>query len=165
VSTYQFRTGSRIKASLNAQAVGEELARLRGSGEGFTPEGVVRAARPKGSALHEHFSWGLTGDEAIQQVLEREASYLIRSVIRIEGEGRAAVLAPAFVSLITRAEGQREYVSSVRALTDEEYRAQVLGGAVDDFMALRNRYRQLDELSRIFEAIDATVEERALVAV
>lgn len=165
MTAFAFKSGAHIRASLDPQAVGEELEQLRTEyREGFTPELVVEKASSEASAMHAHFSWDVTGEEARQRLLESEAAHLIRAVqVVVVNDQEREITAPAFVSVVTRDTDERSYIPTVVALTDDEYRSQVLGEAVGAFMALRRRYRDLDELNRIFAAVDQYAEERELV--
>jgi len=96
--------------------------------------------------------------------VETEAGYLIRSVVAIQSDEPESPATSAFVSVVTRAQGEREYLPTVAAMKDEDYRQQVLAEALNDFVALRRRYRDLHELALVFAAIDAVAGIREPVA-
>ena len=58
----------------------------------------------------------------------------------------------AFVSVDRQ--GERSYTSTVHAMTDADLRAQVLATAWRELLALREKYAGLEELARIFAAVD-----------
>lgn len=153
-TVYRFRQATAVKASLDPQAVGEELARIREvTGAGFTPAAIVEQARPETSPLHNAFSWGLTAEQALQRVLENEARYLIRHVV-IYREEMAEPYSPAFFSVAIDRYESNEYLPLYEVLSDEAYRAQLVAEALKALRQWRARYHDLDELRSVFRAID-----------
>lgn len=75
--TYSFRPGTRV-TGVNAQAAGEELARISDKHGELTAPVVVEEARPKNAALHPVFEW----NDRLAAELHRQhqARNLIRSV-------------------------------------------------------------------------------------
>lgn len=148
---YGWRPGSRI--NLDAEAAGKELERVRrANGGALTPDRVVDSARSHNSALHSHFEW----DDAVAAEHHRlgQAGEIIRAIT--VDISRSNVEAPknirAFVSV--EREGQRSYTSSVEAMTDADLRKQVLANAWRELLAVREKYAGLEELARVFSAID-----------
>lgn len=164
---YQFSASARMPKGLDAQAIGMRLARLRNaSGPGFTPADVVTDARKPTSPLHPAFGdlWDLAPDEALQRVLEDRASYIARHV-RIVVERQVDGLTvheqrPMTVSVVERTTSERRYLPSVTAMSDEDYREQVLEEAYRYFWAGRERYKNIAELARVFRVVDEVVAER-----
>lgn len=151
---------------LDYQVVGERLEHLRETlGAGFAPSRVVEDARPEDSPLHEAgFTWDAT--EAHQKLLEQEAAYLVRNVISIDtGPDGVERTTRAFVSIVERESQERRYLPIVTALSDDEYREQILHTALKEALSWRRKYDELREFARIFEAIDRTakrIEKRSI---
>lgn len=147
---YQFRDGSHVSSKLDAQACGDFIAALGTR----APSDIVEASRPKHAPTHAHFSWGITSGEAKMRVWEQEAGQLVRAIMVKREDKPDAPPLPAFVSVMKRDSLDRGYVPVVEALSDDEYRLQVLAEAKSALIAWRRRYRDLEELGRVFEAID-----------
>jgi len=148
---YGWRPGARI--SLDAQAAGKEMERVRkANGGSLSPDVVLDSARSHNSALHAHFEW----DDAVAAEQHRlsQAGELIRAIT--VDISRSNVEPPktirAFISV--EREGERSYTSTVHAMTDADLRAQVLATAWRELLALREKYAGLEQLARIFAAID-----------
>lgn len=157
---YRFKEQATTRG-LDPNVVGHELERLRARPDGLTPTTLVESARSTRSPLHGYFSWDLTAEEALQRALEHEASVLIRSIVVVatDDETGTTQTAPAFVSVVIAEE--RAYIPMVEALSDDQYRAQVLSEALSAFQALRRRYGQMKELARLFEVVDEVAAEHA----
>jgi hypothetical protein len=157
VTIYRFKDASHLSRTLDPQAVGNRLDALRHNGHGFTPEAVVADARKKTSPFHDAFTW----DDTVAAGLHRltEAGYLIRNVVTVvqqEG-GDREVRAFLPVTMEDVPDDQR-YVSIEVAMSNEDYRSQVLNQALSEMIALRRKYQDFQELARIFRAIDATAK-------
>lgn len=151
-TVYQFKAGAHISG--DAQAVGERLDQIRDSANGLTPEAVVADAASPGSVLHPHFEWD--DSKAAERYRLDQAGHLIRSVTVVfeEPEPSAAPrTVRAFLPIETGA-GERVYESSVRAMNDGEMRAQVLKRAHAELSAVSRKWRELQELAGVFEALD-----------
>lgn len=148
---YAWRPGSRI--SLDPEKAGRELENIRTTNDGrLTPVDVVDRARSANSALHEHFEWD--DERAAEQHRLAQAGELIRSIT--VDISRSNVEPPkhikAFVS-VEREEG-RSYTSTLHAMSDKDLRRQVLEAAWRELLAIRQKYAGLEELARVFAAID-----------
>lgn len=148
---YAWRPGSRV--SIDAEKAGRELENIRvtNGGELLAPD-VVERARSANSALHEHFEWD--DATAAEQHRLAQAGELIRSIT--VDVSRSNVEPPkhvrAFVSV--ERESGRSYTSTLHAMGDAELRRQVLEGAWRELLAVRQKYAGLEELARVFAAID-----------
>jgi len=146
---YQWKPGSR--AELDAQAVGEELERIRTKHNGrLESEMVIEAARECGSPLHTAFEWN--NKRAADAYRVDQARYLIRSIEVIVEDQPDAKPVRAFVSVVR--DQDRSYTSVSHALGDPELRRQVLLGALGELEAWRIRYAELVELANVFASID-----------
>ena len=75
--TYEFVLGARVSGGLNAQTVGEELARLTAKYGMLTAEVILREAEPEDAPLHPAFEWD--DSKAAREYRLSQARYLARS--------------------------------------------------------------------------------------
>lgn len=148
---YAWSPGARYSG--DAQKVGTEIERIRKAGAGsLEPEAVVEHARSHNSVLHTYFEWD--DEKAAHSYRVSQAGDLIRAVqVDIT---RSNIEKPktirAFVSV--KQGGERSYTSTLHAMNDQQLRAQVLATAWAELLALRRKYEHLEELGRIFAAMD-----------
>jgi hypothetical protein len=158
--TYAFREGARFQpgAKPNPQAVGEHLELLKGQAEGdLTPEAVVADAQHDNSPLHNLFEWDDT--EAARQHRLHQARNLIGVVVvryLVDGETEPRNIR-AFVNLKME-DGGHVYRSTIASLQDPQTRDVVLSGALRELQTFERKYRDLAELSEVFDAL-ARVEK------
>lgn len=151
-SIYQFKPGAHLSG--DAQSVGERLAALEARGR-LTPQAVLQDARKESSVLHSFFEW----DDAKAAHAHRinQAGHLIRCVtVQVEegdGEAQDPKTIRAFVP-IEGADEDRSYVPTMKALSDDAMRRQVLAQAHAELGAVARKYRELKELSEVCKAID-----------
>jgi len=152
---YRFKDGAHLPKGLQPQEVGERLASIReGDGAGFTPESVLADAASEASPLHPAFTWD-DAQAAAERRLE-QAGHLIRSTIYVHrdeetGEEREV---RAFFPVIVRGVQESRYLPIYAAMSDDDYRQQVLERGLGDLLALRRKYQDIQEFARIFAAID-----------
>jgi len=155
---YTWRQASRF-TGLDAQAVGEELERIRQSyGIHVTAEQIVEAASDPMSPLHDAFPW----DDAQAANAHRleVARLLLRSVrVVIITPERKEIVASAFVSTPREKPNSRHYTTTEYAMGDPELRAHVLRQALQELAAFRRKYAELSELAIVFAAIDTARKE------
>ena len=162
---YQFKEGAHLSG--DAQTVGERLDTIRAR-RGLTPENVVQDARSAKSPLHQYFEWDDL--KAAQNYRIGQAGHLIRSVTIIMQEPESGqadlpavelamkpVTVRAFMP-VHRSDGERVYESTAIALSDTEYRRQVLEQAHSELSAVARKYRELQELAGVVKAIDQVGE-------
>lgn len=149
---YRWRSGSK-RHSGDPQVVGEVLETIREQNGGLlAARQVVRAATPVTHPLHRYFAWD--DREAGRKFRNIQAQQLIASVfVEVEG-GEEPLTTHAYVSIGDSRPQGRFFVGVADAMADPEMRAQVLSEAMGAIAAWRKRYRDLHELSEIFEAID-----------
>lgn len=148
---YAWRPGSRV--SLDADKAGRELENIRNThgGELHAPD-VLERARSANSSLHAHFEWD--DGRAAEAHRLSQAGELIRSItVDISRSNvEPAKQVRAFVS-VARETG-RSYTSTLHAMGDKDLRRQVLEAAWRELLAVRQKYEGLEELARVFAAID-----------
>lgn len=147
---YQFKDGAHLSG--DAQAVGEKLSALEANGK-LTPEGVVREAKNIRSVLHPYFEWD--DAKAAERWRMDQASHLIRSVtVQVEPQDHEEPrIIRAFVP-ISGADENRSYVPTLKALGDAEMRRQVLAQAHSELGAVARKYREMQELAEVVQAIE-----------
>ncbi len=148
---YKFAKG--ISFPADAQVVGETIASIRDANDGMVQAAdLVNEARPKQAPLHNLFEW--RNGVAAEKFREEQARRVIRAVRTVFDEtSDEPIETVAFVRVRTEEQGSG-YVSSVRAMTDDDMRSQVLAEARAAIIGWQKRYRHLQELEVIFNAID-----------
>lgn len=158
IKEWSFRAGSRLKG--DPKKVAAELQRIKKNSSGdkqqLYAESVVQAAEPTRSILHDYFEWD--DDKAAQEYRLEQARHLIRS-IRITYDNPKAPEKDIEVKLFVNLDGGQTntpepYIDVATALTEEQYRAQLLRNALRDAHRWANKYRALTELDTIFNAIE-----------
>lgn len=128
-----------------------ERIRLVNAGA-LTQEAVLEQARSANSSLHPHFVW--EDGEAAEKYRLGQAGELIRSItVDVSRSNLAEKPIRAFIS-VQRADGERSYTSTLVAMSDQELRGQVIKAAWAELLAVRRKYEGLEELARVFAAID-----------
>ncbi len=147
---YRWRPGSRMRGS--AQHAGEIIERLQQTQGKATPEEILKVAKPADSPLHSYFEWD--NSVAAHKFRLQQAADLVRSIdlVRVDNM-EAPPKARAFASVVLRGEEGRSYVHVKDALSDPEYRGQLLTEARQEMESFRVRYAGLQELARVFSAI------------
>lgn len=136
----------------------EEMARDEAGG-GLTPTRVVLEAERLGdeSPFSQYLTWD--NDKAAHKCRLIEAANLIRKVrVVVEtSEGRRITFRKFSSSLPDRISGGG-YRLTQEVLNDDERRGALLDTALAEFNALRRKYKSLEELSGVFDAIDEVLE-------
>lgn len=146
---YQWKEGSRI--SIDAQAAGEEMERIRVVNNGrLDAKDVVIAAAEAASPLHEHFEWNDAA--AAERWRLEQAGHLIRCITVEIGEHEGTEPIRAFVSVVR--DEDRSFTSIQHAMSDVDLRKQVISQAWTELEAWRKRHAELIEFARVFTAID-----------
>lgn len=150
MTTYAWRPGARI--TLDAQVAGEELSRIERHNNGrLDRKDVLEQARAPTNPLHPAFEWN--DGEAAEQWRLQQASVLITCITTVvEKDGAVSAPVRAFVSVVR--DEDRSYVNIAHALSEEDLRRQVLGRAMRELVAWRDRYAELTELASLFVAVD-----------
>lgn len=132
-------------------AVRAELERLKADGV-IKPADVVDFARNEETALHACFTWD--DSEAAQQYRLLEARNILRVYVTTEEAG--VTDCRAFVSLTTdRSKEGGGYRSLADVMSDDTLREQMLADAFSQFNAMKQRYKSLQQLSKVWAAVDA----------
>lgn len=140
--------------------VAEELERLRRTAADgiLQPRAVVEAARDPESPLHPEFEWDDT--DAAEKWRLYQARNLINVVVRYVDAGHGKQIAcRVYASLTSDRQGEGGYRLVTDVLADSALRQQLLADARADMKRFRDKYRDLEELADVFEAMEATEQE------
>jgi len=130
--------------------INRELQALEQRDGVLMPDRVVEFASDPKSALHSQFEWD-DGEAAHQWRLEQARS-LIRVVVRMVGDSDPTPRR-AYVSLKRDRVKSGGYRTLVSVLEDPELRAEMLEQARDEAKSWSVRYRELQELAKIHDAV------------
>lgn len=156
---YRYRDG--FQSKVPAQILGSHIEDLRKRNataeepDGFlSPAEVVDDARRPESPIHRCFTWNQA--EAARQYNLDQARYLLRcyEVHLIAPNVEPIIYSPGSVQ-VTRPQGGRSYVSSTTAMSNVDYRKQVLKDTISQLDGMKERLRKLTGLSpEIIATID-----------
>lgn len=142
---------------VDAGVVAKTVQELEAAEGAVRPQRLVDVARPEESPVHGLFEW----DDQVAAELHRvdQARRVMRSLRVVVQDNRREI---AYVHVSTVVPGQRGpggYVQSLRALSDETMRTQVLEDAARQLLGFRRRFMALQEFKPVIDAIDETVLE------
>lgn len=150
MAAFTYEYGYRVRG-LNkapAQVAGEMMEQLEQSEKGLSPETLLDANRDENAPLHGEFEW--RDDVAAEQYRLNQAGGIIRNIVRITVETQEQVPVRAFVPT---GERKQAYVSIATALTNEQWRKNLLEQAKRDMQAFSSKYRNITELSDVLTAM------------
>lgn len=165
---WMWRSGFSYKTS--AEIVGKVLTEIEEREGSVSAESFLDASRDESAETHDMFLWN--DAEAAEQYRLGQARCIINQityeVIReeprvvdvdveiVNDEPKTFTLHSAFVNIAPkgRAKSHAVFVSTEKALSDEDMRHQVLKNALSEIMMYTNKYRNYEEFARIFLAID-----------
>lgn len=153
----QWKAGSKVTG--DAEKIHAELEVIRHKNGNITPQAVVSKAKSKRSAMHKSFEWN--DAKAANSHREAQARKLVRS-IQVKRVESPNVATPVYSSVTEAANGKKPerkvYQSTEEALQDPVTRDEILGNAIRDAISYRRKYAQLQELAKVFTAMDDLVE-------
>lgn len=165
---YEWRDGFPAMAGIDPDIAGRELDRIAKRDQEIVPLTLVEESRPADAPLHNAFDWDVT--EAAGKWNEHQAKQLIGAlkVVFIRNDTEEP-LPPvrAFVSVVDEpglgmyAPRQRHYRPIVKVMSTEDLRDQYRKQAFDALCSWRDRYNDIEDFTRIYEAVDAMRRERA----
>ena len=157
----KFKHGVHIKAK--PEAVFNELERVRELGDGDIELSIlVIESKPTTAVLHDEFEW--SNAKAANKYRVEQARYIVRS-LEITYDKSEPARAYQSVRVIeaetTNKPAKAKYVfrSMEDVMKDPETRDELLGQAIRDALAYRKRYQALQELAKIFVAMDEVLME------
>lgn len=141
-----------------ANIAGQVCKNLSESSGGLTPKRLVDVSRDKDSPLHQEFEW----DDSIagEKYREEQAKALIRNIVIVQSDAQTERQVKlerkekekkeakdrGFVST---GENDSRYITLSSALTNSQWRNNLLTQAKRDCEAFINKYHRLEELAEI----------------
>lgn len=141
------------RTEINTMTIREELERIRKKHGGILhPEDVVKAAEPKTSPLHDRFDW----DDSVAAKKWRinQARHLIQVFVTVTKTSEKEISSRMFVSLNVDRKDQGGYRVLSEVLNDDRLRSFLLIDALTELESFKQKYKNLVELSKVFEEID-----------
>jgi hypothetical protein len=151
-----WRQGYRYSSLEEPEVVLKELEKIRAKHGGeANPEVVVEAARAPRNKLHKFFEWD--DNVAAQEYRFEQARSLTRSIKVIYED--APDTAVRFYETEWKPDRKRKvYRPMEEIMKDPDARRQLLQRALGELIAMRTRYKGLQELSIVFRAVDDLLE-------
>ena len=141
---YQWKPGS--QHSVSAQVAGEMCAELEKDGR-LNAQTLVDVNRPEDAPLHSCFEWNDV--LAAEEWREHQARNIINSITVVTMPGQEPVR--AYFNIHTKLPNYE----SVQAIVQQEDKYQLLlEMAKKELSAFTRKYKQLSELSKVFDAIN-----------
>lgn len=135
------------------EVVNKVLTELTESPEGLSDKTLLEASRAKNAPLHNEFEWN--NGVAAEKYRLIQAQRIIQNVYIVyttDGEEREEKRERAYVSVPG---GKTAYVSLKSAMTNDEWKKHLLEDARQDAERFLAKYRRLQELADINNAISA----------
>lgn len=124
----------------------------------LTPEMMLEDARRQRSPLHDQFNWD--DEDAAERYRLAQARKVIRSlVVRYEDGSEAPITVRAFVKIAH--DHSHNYGPIHFAMSNEQIQNEVLHQALFELDAFMQKYRTLNELAVVFEAIGGVQQQHA----
>lgn len=141
------------KYPVSAQVAGEELEKIRERNGYVEAADLLEASRAENAPLHSCFEWD--DDKAAENYRLYQAKDIIRNiVVKVEkADGGEPSAVRAFVS-VTVDKTAAQYQPINIALDNPDYRQIVLMNALTKLEEFRRTYKDFQELSEVFKAID-----------
>ena len=163
---YDYKPNRQVPA-VPAQAVGEELERIRAKAGSLTAAAVVDASRPKKALLHKDLDLHLPPEERAELWSRHRARNVINVVTVVQevpkGQKEAAPV-PSYTNIV---EGpvddpeNRDYRPTLDLLADPIQRAALVQRALEKLVRVQREYRSLKELANVWGAIDEALLAQA----
>lgn len=161
--TYKYRGGYNSKVS--AEIAGPVCQKLHDA-QILTPENLVNEARAETSPIHSAFEWN--DSVAAEKYRCEQARLMIANIIWVESDiqterhvklvstenNNKETEEPNFTderAFVSTGEQNHRYVPIAVALTNEEWRANLLKAAKRDMNSFIMKYRRLTELANIID--------------
>ena len=147
-----YEWGSR-RFGVDPQLVGETVATLAQENGGVCPPAaLVDASRPQDAPTHKLFTWD---DDAAAEAWRRQEARNVVRCLRVVSEGSKAKPSAFLHVNIVSGDGPKEgYAPFATVVADDGMRDQALKEALSYLNGFRRRYRHLQELSPVLDAIE-----------
>jgi hypothetical protein len=149
--TYAWKSGAQIKA--DPQKAAREIYALHKRNGGVTDQQLIEQAKPATSELHSEFTWNdkVCGVE----YRKMQARHILNCLIfLVERENKEPLEVRAFQNIDWKPGRQGVYIAVENILSQADGRAQLLQQFYEDIQDLRQRYRDLQEYTDIFLAMN-----------
>jgi|GEM_PF-487175 len=164
VVKYAWKQGN--AAGVKPETAADEFRAIFDRDGAITPDAILTRATPDDAPLHNLFEW--SDSEAATAYREQQARYLLRTLVVIyrKQDGTLApptrftiklrrdVDDPALDAATDEALEPRVYLPVSKIMGEADLRRRYVRQAWRDLLALRERYRDVSELSRVFAAMD-----------
>ena len=146
---------------MDAQIIGDELSRIREIYDGeIRPQDVLEESKDINSPIHDYFDWD--DKSAANKWRIDQARRMIRYVLVIIQTDDGPKETRAMVSVSSEEVRGKRYVSIAKAMSNDNYRAQMISEALRKAHSWKENYKKLKELKPIFEVIDKfKIKEKA----
>jgi len=147
-----------VKFPVEAQKAGEEFERIEGTYGMVNPVTVVEESIPEKAVLHECFEWD--NSKAGQKWREQQVRVILGNLVTVYmSENEVEHIGRTFVNVATESEDfSRSYLSMSNAISNKDYRKQLLDTAKREFESFRRKYRDLKEFAKIFDEYDRSIK-------
>lgn len=164
---YEWREGF-SSSGIDPNVAARELERLAKRDQEVVPITLVEESRASDAPLHTYFEWNDTVAGKLHR--ESQAKDMIRAIkVTYVRNDTEEPLPPvrAYVSVIDEPDfemyapskpnitAQRHYRPMVRVMSDTDLRDQYKRAAFTDLTRWRDRYKDIEDFTRIFNEIDA----------
>lgn len=149
---FAWKSGCMVK--VDPELAYGEIKDIEDKNGACTPQALIDRAKDPTSTLHSEFEWD--NPKAANEHRKSQARNIINSLMvkYPESEG---VVTRAFEIIRVKGEDDKNtnvYVNSYTALEDPEMREQVMQRVNRELNAFRDRYRTLNEVSKVIIVID-----------
>ena len=144
---------------VSAQEAGEYLHSICEQENQVTAERVLELSRDQDAILHPCFEWDDT--KAAEKFRLTQARQIISSIVTVIEEDGSEEPVRAFVSVSSTEHSEKGIFKPViTALSNAEDREIVIKNALRDFQILEEKYHHLQELSKVFNAINELINDK-----
>lgn len=153
---YEWKVNGIYKTDANV--AGKVLEELNNT-IGLTNENLVNASRPEDAPLHNEFEWDDT--IAAEKYRNVQAGKMINLLaVRIEEQNDEPVR--AFYTLNAKIGSGGNYDNIRKIMVDSEKKERLLDIALRELKQFKEKYKMLNELAVVFEAIEEVANEQRL---
>lgn len=155
---YQYRWKA-YQYPVPAEKAGEFITELEQQNGCVTPQTLLDAARPTESVIHPCYEWDDT--KAAEKYRLQQSRDIIHNIVRVEvtEDGTSKNAIPILVNVSESRCDRSTYISLDTALSDSTMRNNVLRKAKEELSLFKSKYATLNELAKVFEAIDEVNKE------
>lgn len=145
---------SGIERAVSAEKVAKHIGKLEKKYGEVTSDIFLDSARSESSEMHKLFEWDDT--KAAENWRLQQARTIISSIrVTTVTEDTEPIITRAYVQYEAKKSG---YVSIQKAMEDEDKRDSVLEQARKELSWFAEKYKSLEELSAVIDAINAFME-------